>query len=133
MGVALDSSFLIDLMRSSPDAVRQLRKLEGSGETVSIPSPALYELVAGTLIHKGRSTARRLESSLSRFPALPLDREAALKAAEIRAELSALGREKPHVDVLIAGIALRNNVALVTRDRDFLDIARATGLDVSLY
>ncbi len=133
MGVALDSSFLVDLIRGSAPALEKLREIEESGELPSIPAPALYELAAGALIRKGRSTARRVEGLLSRCPCLPLDRESAVRAAEVRAELAGLGREKPHVDVLIAGIALRNSVALVTRDRDFRAIAQATGLELSLY
>ncbi len=133
MAVALDSSFLIDVMRSSPPAVGLLGQLEASGETAAVPAPALYEVLAGVMVHKGKSAARRLEVALSRFPSLPLDREASLRSAELRAELSALGREKPHVDVLIAGIALRNSMTLVTRDRDFMDIASASGLNVALY
>jgi predicted nucleic acid-binding protein len=133
VAVALDSSFLIDLMRSTPAAQARLTCLESSGELASIPSPALYELLTGTLAQRGRSEARRLEAFLQGFPSLPLDREAALRAAEIRVELIGVGREKPHIDVLIAGIALRNSVALLTNDRDFDDIARATGLKVDHY
>ena len=133
MSVALDSSFLIDLIRGTAPAVEKLKQLESSRETLSIPTPAIYEVLAGTLVHKGRSTTRYLEGLLSRFPALPLDRESAHRAAEVRAELVGLGRDKPHVDILIAAIALRNSMTLLTRDEDFRDIARATGLDVQLY
>jgi predicted nucleic acid-binding protein len=133
MGVALDSSFLLDLMRSLPAAQRRLALLEGAGEALSIPSPATYELLAGTMAERGRSEARRLDAFLSGFPTLPLDREAALRAAEVRAELIGIGRPKPHIDVLIAGIALRNSMSLLTADRDFDEIASATGLRVDHY
>jgi predicted nucleic acid-binding protein len=133
LAVALDTSFLIDIIRTIPSAQAKLDRLEGSRDTMSIPSPAVYELLAGTLVHRGRSESRRLEAFLSEFPILPLDREAALRAADVRAELVGLGREKPHIDVLIAGIALRNSATLVSSDRDFDDIARATGLQVEHY
>jgi len=133
VAIALDTSFLIDLMRSTPAARARMAGLEASGELASIPSPALYELLAGTLAQKGRSEARRLEAFLSSFPTLPLDREAALRAAEVRVELMDVGREKPHIDVLIAGIALRHSMGLLTRDRDFDDISKATGLKVDHY
>ena len=133
MGVALDSSFLIDLMRGEGAARVRLTRLEDERELVSIPTPVVYELIAGTMARRGRSESQRLAGFLSRFPTLPLDKEAAEQAAEIRAELLSLGREKPHVDVLIAGIALRNDLPLVTRDADFVDIAAATGLQIDRY
>ena len=58
---------------------------------------------------------------------------AALKAAEIRAELLRLGRVKSHVDIMIAGVALEGSHTLVTRDRDFKEIAETVGLDVEAY
>ena len=41
---------------------------------------------------------------------------------------SRLGRVNSVVDVLAAGIALAGNHGLVTRDKDFQEIAEATGL-----
>ena len=41
---------------------------------------------------------------------------------------SRLGRVNSVVDVLAAGIALAGNHSLVTRDKDFQEIAEATGL-----
>lgn len=64
---------------------------------------------------------------------MTLDEAAALKAAEIRAELLRLGRVKSHVDIMIAGVALEGSRVLVTRDRDFKEIAETVGLDVEAY
>ena len=44
-----------------------------------------------------------------------------------------LGRLKSHVDVMIAGVAAAGGHVLVTRDRDFQDIAEAVGLAVERY
>lgn len=130
---ALDSSFLIDLERGDPDALAMLGRLERSEESLAIPAPALYELLAAAWSTKGRAAARRVEAILGRFPVLPVDLDAARIAAEIRVELRTAGREKPHVDILIAGVALRFGAPLLSRDSDFGDIAENSGLELLPY
>ena len=133
MPVALDTSFLVDLLRGDPGATERLETLSTSRQSIAIPAPALYELLSGVRVHRGAMGSRRVEAILDQFPTLPLDREAARRAAEVRAELTAIGRVKPHIDVLIAGIALRFDASLVSRDTDFDAIKDVTGLDVVPY
>ena len=133
MTIALDTSFLVDLLRGDSAAKQQLDTLAALREATAIPAPALYELLSGVLVHRGPTGARRVEGALGRFPVLPLDRDSAQRAAEVRAELVAMGREKPHIDVLIAGVALRFGASLLSRDSDFRAISEATGLVVKSY
>jgi tRNA(fMet)-specific endonuclease VapC len=51
------------------------------------------------------------------IPVLPLDREAAARAADIRQRLARGGVSIGMADSLIAGIALVNNLPLLTRNR----------------
>ncbi len=44
-----------------------------------------------------------------------------------------LGRVKSHVDIMIAGVALEGSHVLVTRDRDFKEIAETVGLNLEAY
>jgi predicted nucleic acid-binding protein len=44
-----------------------------------------------------------------------------------------LGRAKPGVDVMIAGIALEYGYRVITRDSDFGDISSVIGLMVEGY
>ena len=93
----------------------------------------LYEVSAGLLFSRSRSEAAAFRAIAARFQVLPFDESAATKAAEIRAELMRLGRSKGHVDVMIAGIAAAGGHVLVTRDRDFRDIADTMGLRLEAY
>jgi predicted nucleic acid-binding protein len=133
MRVALDSSFLIDLERGLPSAQSVLDELDSKHEQPSVPAPVLYEVLSLAGKKSGSAAARRLLAVLGRLPLLPLDGPAARRAAEIRVELISLGEEKPHVDVLIAGIVLEAQVILVTRDQDFLEMERLVGLPVRSY
>ena len=133
MRVVLDSSFLIDLERGLPSARSLLDELDSTHEQPSIPAPVLYEVLSLAGKKRGTAAARRLLSVLGRLPLLPLDGPAARRAAEILVELVALGEEKPHVDVLIAGIVLESQGILVTRDQDFLEMERLVGLQVRSY
>jgi len=53
-------------------------------------------------------------------------------ALKIQIKLRKIGRPKPIADILIAAICINRGETLVTRDRDFLDIARVSNLKVKL-
>ncbi|TLZ66619.1 MAG: type II toxin-antitoxin system VapC family toxin [Methanobacteriota archaeon] len=133
MGVTVDTNFIIDVLRADAAAIAKSRELDTRPETKHLSTPVLYEITSGLLYTRSRSEAGAFRTLASRFSILPFDEPAATRAAEIRAELMRLGRLKSHVDVMIAGVAAAGGHALVTRDRDFLDIAEAVGLIVETY
>jgi tRNA(fMet)-specific endonuclease VapC len=97
--------------------------------TVHICSVVLGELIYGAL----HGPAARLASNLSLisrlrkdFPSLPFDDAAAEKYAEVREYLAVRGTSIGLNDLLIASIALANQLTLVTHNtRDF---SRVPGL-----
>ncbi len=133
MGYVLDTSFLVDLLRSDPDAQRKARELDRRRESKVLTTPVLYEVLAGLLFTRSRSEAAAFEALAARYARVPFDEPAASRAAEIRAELLRLGRVKSHVDVMIAGIASAGRHVLVSKDADFQEIGRAVGLLVEPY
>ena len=133
MGVALDTTLFVDLARRRRNALLKIEELDARQETKVIPSPVAYEVLHGILATKSLTQAALFRGWVSRFHLAPLDLVAAEKAALIRTELGRVGRLKGVVDVLTAGIALAGDHALVTRDRDFQDIAAATGLTIERY
>lgn len=133
MGITVDTAFVIDVLRSEPAALAKARELDGRRETKCIATPVIYEVSAGLLFTRSRSEAAAFRELASRFQIAPLDEPSAMKAAEIQAELMRLGKRKAHTDVMIAGIAANGGHTLVTRDRDFADVAGAVGLLVEPY
>lgn len=133
MGVALDSTLFIDLARRRPEAIRKVEELDSRSEVKVIPTPVVYEVLSGIFHSKSRTQAALFRGWVSRFHIADLTLEGAERAALIRAELSHLGRVKGTGDILSAGIALAGGHSLVTRDRDFPDIAQVTGLVLEPY
>ncbi len=133
MGVALDTNLFVDLARRRPPAISKITELDSRRETKVIPAPVAYEVVQGILRAKSMTQAALFRGWVGRYQVAPLDLPSAERAAMIRTELARLGRVKGVVDILSAGIALAGNHTLVTRDRDFQEIANVTGLVVESY
>ena len=133
MGVLLDSSFLIDLMRSQPRATQLLARLENAKELLLLTSPVVYELLSG-LRHKGsRADLIKVETLLRDYPSVDFDFAAARRAAEVRAEIHRTGRPVGVVDVMLAGIALAHGHGVVSRDEGLAELAPLFGFKVIAY
>ena len=133
MGYVLDSTFVVDLLRSDPDAKKKAKELDAGREPKLLSTPVLYEVASGLLYTRSRSEAAAFQRLSSNYTIIPFDEPAAVRAAEIRAELMKLGKVKSHVDTMIAGIAVSGRHVLVTRDADFQVISEALGLQVASY
>lgn len=133
MGLALDSTLFVDLARRRPAALRKIDELDSRDDVKIIPTPVAYEVLAGILQARSRTQASLFRGWISRFHVAPLDLAGAEHAAKLRAELTALGRVKSTGDILTAGIALAGGHSMISRDRDFRDIAEVTGLVVEAY
>ncbi len=120
MAYLLDTNACIQILNSSSSPVTK--------KVLSIPSQEIYictvvysELYYGA--YKSTNVNRNLthlEDLFSEFADLPLDRQAAKLAGQIRARLDALGTPIGANDLLIAAIALANDLTLVTHNtREF--------------
>jgi len=109
------------------------RNLDRRRDQKAISTPALYEVAFGTMLSRSRTEVAALRSLATKYLILPFDEPAAMKAAEIRAELTRLGKVKSHVDTMIAGVAAAGGHVLLTRDRDFSAMADAVELSVETY
>jgi len=115
----LDTSFLIDLLRSDAGAVRKARGFDEVGPNATT-EVNVFELVYG--IHRGKLAGRRArlaqaERLFGRLITLPLNHEAALKAGEVLGKLAREGKEVSVLDGLAASIALAHGCeAIVTRN-----------------
>lgn len=133
MGTTVDASFVIDVMRGDAGALAAARRLASTSGPTFLTTPVLYEVTAGLLFTRSRTEAKAFQDLAAGFQLLPFDEPAALRAAEIQAELMRLGRTKAHTDVMIAGIAAAGGHTLVTRDRDFDAMAEGMGLTLLAY
>lgn len=122
----VDTCFLVDLMKGDPDA-EEMAHSKKNLRTTSISSA---EFLFGARNSGKKKVYELSEKFISFFPVLPFDAESAVIYADIASSLSGTGRRISTMDELIAAIALRNNEALVTRDRHFSEI---DGLEIVSY
>lgn len=116
MSYLLDTNACIALINGRPSAVRKRLRLSlERGDRVWLSSVALFELWYGVAKSelKERNT-ERLAVFMSPFEVLSFDEEDARLAGAVRAMLERAGSPIGAYDLLIAGQALRHELALVT-------------------
>lgn len=124
--ILVDTNVVSEMMRSRPDpqVAAWFRRKKAADVAWSVVT--LFELQYGMALLPTSAERRRLEDLLERIErgwfgaVLPLDRKAALRAAEFKSLRRRLGRPVDVPDALIAGIALSRRASLATRNiRDF--------------
>ncbi|MCI4352602.1 MAG: type II toxin-antitoxin system VapC family toxin [Thermoplasmata archaeon] len=133
MGVTLDTSALIDVLRGNEALLRETDLQERTKGLPVLSTVAVFEVLSGVEYTRSRLERTRLETLLARFHVEPFDRESARRAAELRGELLRTGRSPGAPDVMIAGQALAGGHTLITRDRQLGKVANAFGLNVVFY
>jgi len=133
VGITLDTSVLIELLRGDRRTQALLDRLEGEGLLPTLSTVAVFEASSGVEFSKSRADRVRLEVLLRQIPLEGFDLDAARKAGELRAELLRAGKSPGAPDVMIAGQALASGHTLVTKDRSLAASARAMGLQVVDY
>jgi tRNA(fMet)-specific endonuclease VapC len=127
----LDTSFLIDLMRSNKDAVALLDDLEHKEHALFIPASAAMELWSGALQSNLKEKEKqKVKDLLDTHDFLSLDKNASLRAGEVEAILMKTGSPLQMEDMQIAGIALASGETVVTRDSGY---TKVPGLRVLIY
>lgn len=128
MKYLLDTNTCIRYLSGRSPAVFQ--RLDQTPEAeICICSVVKFELRYGALRSTYvEKTLAQQQIFLDRFVSLPFDDAAHIYAAQIRADLAQAGTPIGPNDLLIAAIALANNLILVTHNtREF---ARVTGLKI---
>jgi tRNA(fMet)-specific endonuclease VapC len=124
MKYLLDTNTCIRYLNGrSPEVFQRLNEL--NEDDVYLCSVVKYELRYGALRSEHvEKTLTEQETFLNRFVSLPFDDAAHVYAAQIRTTLAKVGTPIGPNDVLIAAIALANDLTLVTHNtRDFGRIA----------
>jgi tRNA(fMet)-specific endonuclease VapC len=121
----LDTNTLIYFFKQQGHVAVHLQQAKAS--QVAIPSVVLFELEYGLLRStKPEMQKRGMEAAVAAYRVLPLDAKSAELAALAKYTLEVAGTPIGHDDHLIAGIALANDLTLITRNtREF---ARVPGL-----
>ncbi len=126
---ALDTSFLIDVLRGHRGAAVKAKVLDAEEAVLAVPAPVLAEFLDGAYFAGGTYLARAMQLIAGR-DVIPFDRECGQVAGQLRADLRSRGESLPMIDAMIASTALRHHCVLVTGDVGF---TRIPGLAVESY
>jgi predicted nucleic acid-binding protein len=125
--ILVDSSVWIEFFNSSPGrGGGELRRMIAEAEPFVLTGIVVAEVLQGIV-----RDATRVERYLSRWDMIePRGFPTYGRAAEIFRTARKHGMTLTTVDSLIAAIALEHGATVFTLDKDFLGIARITGLDL---
>lgn len=116
--VCFDTTFIVDLLRGSKNVQLLVKQLDSGSETISAASPSIIEIVRGLKVGNVReSEIEKVNALISSLNVLSLDKESAILAGNIEADLINSGEIIELVDIMIAAIAINNNEVLITRDK----------------
>ena len=127
-----DTSFLIDIMRSDKDAIKKAEEIEKNGNTIAVSSISIFELFVGVALSIKQDQERnKINRILNGLSIISFDGDSAKEAGRISAQKRKHGSTIEPEDSMIAGICLRRNEILITRNiKHFNDIE---GLKIESY
>ncbi|HLC57413.1 MAG TPA: PIN domain-containing protein [Candidatus Nanoarchaeia archaeon] len=125
----LDTSFVIDFFKNKKEAIEKAKELYKREEPLFFTAVTVFELWQNFDLGN-KKKVEVLSEFVRSFGLFPLDVESAEIGGKIHAELADKGIVIEAEDCMIAGIALHNNQAVVTRDEHF---SRIEGLKIVRY
>jgi tRNA(fMet)-specific endonuclease VapC len=118
--ILADTDVLIDYLMETQPVARQILAYRES-DNLETSAVTCYELLSGAREGKCGDAVRRL---LAATPIISLDANAATRAAAVRQQLEHEGYSIGMADSLIAGIALANDLPLMTRNRKHFEAVK---------
>jgi len=110
---------------TSSKAANLLKEYIETGEYICLIGIILQEILSGVT-----SNARflELEDHLAAFPLVPVEREDYIEAAHLRNDCRKKGVQVGTIDALIAAACIKNDLLLLSTDKDFQLIANNSQL-----
>jgi tRNA(fMet)-specific endonuclease VapC len=124
----VDTDILSEFLRGTDIVVENAKTYLESYDSINFSIITYYEILNGLLYKDARKQLNRFSDFAELNKILPLTLSATRQAAEIYANLRRKGQPIGHTDCLIAGIALTNNLQLVTNNTDHFK--RMKGLEI---
>jgi tRNA(fMet)-specific endonuclease VapC len=116
----LDTNHLSPLVTVGHSLRKKILERVQVGDTFDIAAPSLTEMLFGiSLLPRARQNLKEWERLKPSFNYRAIDRVDAEQAAEVQITLRRQGRQLATVDALIAAVAIRNELILLTTDKDF--------------
>lgn len=127
----LDTTFIIDLLNNDESAVSKSGELDKENIPVFTTAVSVFEIWQGTADITDKNKLNRINLLLSSIGLLEFDLESAKIAGKIHSGLYDAGTPIQPEDSMIAGICLKNNSKLITRN--IKHFSRINGLKIETY
>ncbi len=126
--IALDTSYIISLARGSQSIRNTLQQVDYEGGVIT--SISHFEIFGSN--KKMKEEEKKYFANLfNTYPVISFDIKASEASSRIWSDLEKIGRRVNVLDTLIAGVILSNGInSMITSDKDFLEIAKVTDLQV---
>jgi tRNA(fMet)-specific endonuclease VapC len=116
--VLVDTDILSMFFRNNPNVVSHFRKYIAQYEKINLSIITYYEILSG-LKHKDALKQLDLFIEFAKHNStLPLTEESVTTSSDLYSRLRKSGNPIDDIDILIAGVALSNNLALVTNNEN---------------
>lgn len=114
----VDTDILSEFLRGTQSVVGNVKEYLENYDSINLSIITYYEILNGLLYKDARKQLQKFSNFAKLNKVLPLTIGATRQAAETYANLRKKGQPIGHTDCLIAGIALTNNLQLVTNNVD---------------
>lgn len=116
----LDTNHLSPLVTIGHPLRQKVQQNLIDGHTFAIPAPVITEFLFGIgLLPRAEQNMMIWQELRDRFNYYGIDRDDAERAAQLRLELRRRGWQLAAIDSLVACVALRYDLTLLTVDKDF--------------
>jgi len=113
----LDTDLLIAILRGKQDAYKTAVEIERETKAATTAINAFELFYGANKSQMKNQNIKETDKLLSKLEVIPLELSSARKAAEISVKLSEKGESIDYRDVMIAAIAIRNDLTMVTRNK----------------
>lgn len=125
----LDTDVLSEFLRGNPKVIVKVDEHLKEYGFVSLSTITYYEILNGLLYKDARKQLKNFEDFVKLNKVIPLTTRTAKIAASIQAELRKKGEEIGHTDTLIAGIAIANEMQLITNNTNHFNRIKGLQMD----
>jgi tRNA(fMet)-specific endonuclease VapC len=125
----LDTDILSEFLRGNSQVIARVDEHLKEFGFISLSIITYYEILNGLLYKDARKQLTRFEEFVELNKVIPLTLRTAKISATIQADLRKKGTEIGHTDTLIAGIAIANEMQLITNNTEHFN--RIKGLEIA--
>lgn len=112
----LDTDIVSEFLRGNNKVTAHVEQYLEKYDNISISVITYYEILNGLYYKDARKQMSRFNEFAELCQIIPLTKQASQTAAEIQSTLRKKGNVIGHTDTLIAGIAISNNLHLITNN-----------------